>query len=178
MVVAAILFGVLFQVYASITQISLRVRFQKELWVKSVQMQTMLQNIIDTSRLDYENLKQEEWLPTWWTRSVPLLAVQSATWSSLSINWSWELLYTTMSWWVEQTVSLLWENITLKNAYFIVSPMRDPDTSLPVNPTMDDIRQSFLGIQQPWVFLVGSLVPVHMPTMEASVQTFYTLMQK
>ena len=31
MVVAAILFGVLFQVYASITQISLRVRFQKEL---------------------------------------------------------------------------------------------------------------------------------------------------
>ena len=59
LVITAILIGVLFQVYRNIADVSLRVRYEKDIGNKVVTMQTMIQNIIDTHTIDYAVIEQE-----------------------------------------------------------------------------------------------------------------------
>lgn len=59
LVITAILIGVLFQVYRNIAEVSLRVRYEKDIGNKVVTMQTMIQNIIDTHTIDYAVIEQQ-----------------------------------------------------------------------------------------------------------------------
>lgn len=183
-VVTAILFGVLFQVYNSIAQTSVRVRLQKELGTKMVHMQTMLQNIIDTHTFDYKDFSN--WgngENDWWTKRISLVwlqdnATEKALSDTLEINGSWALLYTTTSWDQQSTVSLLGEEVYLKNGYFVVSPLKDPNAILPENATQEEIKRAYMQIKQPWVRLIGTLGSTRDENMALPIQSFYTFIQK
>lgn len=173
LVVISILIGVLFQVYSAIAQVSVRIRLEKQVWIKVVHMQTLIQNIIDTNRIDYSNLNTNNW----WTKTLPLINTQLQT-GSLNINSSWRLIYTTMSWGTSQETSLLGDEIVLTGASFVVTPLKDPNMPLNNLVGSDEQQKAFLAIQQPWVWMLGSLTPLVEPKIKFPVQTFYTFIQK
>ncbi len=175
LIVISILIRVLFQVYSAIAQVAVRIRLEKQVWIKVVHMQTLMQNIIDTNRVDYTQLKTNNW----WTTTLPLIHTDQKT-GSLSINSSWRLIYTTMSWETEQVTSLLGDEIVLTGASFVVTPLTDPNASSDPNIQWDiDARKkAFLAIQQPWVWMLGRLTPIIEPKIQFPIQTFYTFIQK
>lgn len=172
LIVVALLMGVLFQVYITIAKVSVRIRLEKQVGLKVVHMQTLLQNITDTNTIDYSRLSPYDWRAL---TTLPLINVQWQTWS-LSINTTWELIYTLMSGDQEQIVSLLGDEIFLQSGAFVVTPLRDPDWTPPgdKNP-----QEAFMEIQQPWYRLFGYLSPVFIePKIQFPIQTFYTIIQK
>lgn len=173
LIVISILIGVLFQVYSAISQVAVRIRLEKQVWIKVVHMQTLIQNIIDTNRVDYTQLKTNNW----WTTTLPLIHTDQKT-GSLSINSSWRLIYTTMSWEAVQETSLLGDEIVLTGASFVVTPLKDPNLPSENPIGSQEQKDAFLAIQQPWVWMLGRLTPLVEPKIQFPIQTFYTFIQK
>ena len=163
LVVLALLIGVLFKVYQSITEISFRVRYEKTLGNSIVTMQTILQNIADADTVDYSGL-QQSWNPSWWLTSLPLRTV---TWKATLSLESWQLLLTTYSGNETNVASILGADIVIKNATFILSPVTDPSK-----------ERSFANIYQPGFWLIWSLEATSYPWMHFPVHTFFSFLQK
>lgn len=176
LIVISILIGVLFQVYSAIAQVAVRIRLEKQVWIKVVHMQTLMQNIIDTNRVDYTRLVTGD---NWWTTTLPLIHTDQKT-GSLSINSSWRLIYTTMSWETNEETSLLGDEIVLTGASFVVTPLTDPNapSDSAIQWNIDARKKAFLAIQQPWVWMLGRLTPIIEPKIQFPIQTFYTFIQK
>jgi prepilin-type N-terminal cleavage/methylation domain-containing protein len=164
LVVMSLLIGVLFKVYQRIADISVRVRYEKNLGNSIVTMQTMLQNVVDSYTVDYTAWIQQS--QPWWTNTIPLLNSNKNK-VSLSISTSWELLLSTNSGGQITTASLLGEDIVFKNATFILSPTTDPAK-----------ERDFSSIYQPGFRLIGSLQPKTYPSLLFPVQTFFSFLQR
>lgn len=175
LIISAILIGILFRVYITTADISLRIKHQKQLWVWVVTMQTVLQNIVDTHTIDYNALSWQTRASTpWWTNTVPLID-DSLQKSSLNINGSWELVYTTYSWSAMiGTASILWIDVSFSGATFIIYPYRDPKIWWCNGTTI----QCFNQINHPWFWLVGKLYSKNYTQLFLPIHTFFSFLKK
>ncbi len=170
MVIAVLLLGVLFQVYRNISDVALRVRYEKEVGNKVVTMQTILQNIFDTHVIRYDALTSVTWnWEQWWTNTIPLRTTDGID-AELTIN-SGAILYTTFSGWVSNTAAILGSNAILSQAIFVIMPLSDPQTT-----------NTFSQIYQPWVWLMWSLTLTDYKTTNTAItfplQTYFTTLQR
>lgn len=175
LIVASLLIGILFRVYRTTADISLRIKHQKQLWVGIVTMQTVLQNIVDTHTVDYETLSTyTRWGNPWWTQRLPLIAedTQKAT---LEITASGQLVFTTYTWsalvW---SASILWWDILLSGATFIVSPYRDPKIQWCTGTTV----QCFNNIIHPGFWLIGKAYPRLYTQLVFPIHTFFSFLKR
>ena len=175
LVTAAILIGILFRVYTTTADIALRIKHQKQLGVWVVTMQTVLQNIVDTHTIDYNALIWYTRNTTpWWTNTVPLIDELQQK-STLLINWSWELVYTTYSGGaLVGSASILWIDVTFSGATFIVYPYRDPKITWCTALTI----QCFNEINHPWFWLIGKLYPKRYNQIFLPIHTFFSFLKK
>jgi prepilin-type N-terminal cleavage/methylation domain-containing protein len=175
LVISAILIGILFRVYTTTADISLRVKHQKQLWMWVVTMQTVLQNIVDTHTIDYNTMSWYTRNTTSWrTNMIPLIddAQQKST---LQINWSWELVYTTYSGWaLVWSASILWTDVSFSGATFIAYPSQDPKITRCTAST----AQCFNQINHPWFWLIGKLYPKRYDKMFLPIHTFFSFLKK
>ncbi len=166
LVIASILIGVLFQVYRRITDVALRVRYEKDIGNKVVTMQTLIQNVIDTHTIDYNAFTGITWTPKpWWTTKLPLLTLDNKP-ATLIIQ-SGALLFTTTSGNTKNTVSLLWDDVQLLKGTFVIMPITNPAE-----------ESSFSKIYQPWVWVIGTLAPINYTGLVFPLQTFFTTLQR
>ena len=167
LVILALLIWVLFRVYRTIAEISLRVRYEKNMGNSIVTMQTILQNVVDTYTVDYPTfvaMPQSQSTP-WWTYNIPLRANDSSL-ASLMLSGG-ELLLSTISGWVVHTASLLWPENIFTGATFVLSPITDPAK-----------ERNFSQIYQPGFWLIGTLQPKKYPLLHFPVHTFFSFLQK
>ena len=175
LITAAILIGILFRVYTTTADIALRIRHQKQLGMWVVTMQTVLQNIVDTHTIDYNTISWYTRNTTpGWTTIVPLID-ESLQKSTLEINWSWQLIYTTYSggslvW----SASILGIDVSFSGATFIVYPYRDPKIQWCTASTI----QCFDQINHPWFWLIGKLYPKRYNLMFLPIHTFFSFLKK
>jgi hypothetical protein len=170
LVAAGLLIGVLFKIYTTTAEISVRVKHQKQVWTAVVTMQTILQNIVDTHTIDYTVISWALiWWWTWaittdgWTQFIPLIDEYQHTGISLQITSSGELLYVNTS----GSASLLGNNVYLSGATFILSPLQNPS-----------IEPQFSRIYHPWFWVIGVLSPYGDTKISFPVQTFFSLLRK
>ena len=189
LVITAILIGVLFQVYRNIAEVSLRVRYEKDIGNKVVTMQTMIQNIIDTHTIDYTVIEQQ-WTQRsnvqrdttlqrvnqqntnvaqntqpWWMTTLPLRA-QDNTPATLVLQDN-ALMFISTTGEETTTVSLLWDDVQVLNATFVIMPMTNPQQ-----------ESSFSAIYQPGVWVIGTLSPVGYSGAMFPFQTYFTTLQR
>lgn len=170
MVIAVLLLGVLFQVYRNISDVALRVRYEKEVGNKIVTMQTILQNIFDTHVIRYDALTGVTWnWEQWWTNTIPLSTTDNIQ-AQLTLD-SGAIVYTTFTWWVPNSAAILGSNAILSQATFVIMPLSDPQ-----------ITNTFSQIYQPWVWLIWSLTLTDYKTTNTAitfpVQTYFTTLQR
>lgn len=164
LIVTALLIGVLFQVYRNIADVSLRVRYEKDIGNKVVTMQTMIQNIIDTHTIDYSGIVQNTLQP-WWMTTLPL-RTQDDKPATLVLQDN-ALMFTSTTGDETTTVSLLWDDVQLLNATFILMPITNPQQ-----------ESSFNAIYQPGVWVIGTLSPVGYDGAMFPLQTYFTTLQR
>ncbi len=189
LIVTALLIGVLFQVYRNIADVSLRVRYEKDIGNKVVTMQTMIQNIIDTHTIDYAVIEQElsqrvnlqrdttlqrinqqntnvaQNPQPWWMTTLPL-RTQDDKPATLVLQDN-ALMFTSSTGDETTTVSLLWDDVQLLNATFVLMPMTNPQQ-----------ESSFNAIYQPGVWVIGTLSPVGYSGAMFPLQTYFTTLQR
>lgn len=74
LVTASLLIGVLFRIYQTTADISVRIKHQKQIGTAIVNMQTILQNIADTHTIDYKAVSGNAAISAdGWTHIVPLI---------------------------------------------------------------------------------------------------------
>lgn len=175
LITAAILIGILFRVYTTTADIAMRIKHQKQLGMWVVTMQTVLQNIVDTHTIDYNAM-------TWytrnttpgWTNKVPLID-ETLQKSTLEINWSWELVYTTYSGWaLVWSASILGIDVMFSGSTFIVYPYRDPKIDWCTAPTI----QCFKEINHPWFWMIGKLYSKNYDQLFLPIHTFFSFLKK
>lgn len=170
LVAAWLLIWVLFKIYTTTAEISVRVKHQKQVGTAVVTMQTVLQNIADTHSIDYKAVSWAiVWWGTWavtadgWTHVIPLLDENQQTGVSLKITSSGQLLYVNAS----GAASLLGDDVYLSGATFIVTPLQNPST-----------QSQFSRIYHPGFWLIGILSPYGDGKISFPVQTFFSLLKK
>lgn len=165
-----LLIWVLFKTYTTTAEISVRVKHQKQLSLAIVNMQTILQNIADTHMIDYKAVSGSlVWggsgaiTNQWWTQKIPLIDELQQTGISLQLTASWELLYVNSS----GSASLLWPDVYLSWATFIITPLKSPYA-----------EGQFNRIYQPWFWLIGLLTPKGDARITFPIQTLFSLLKK
>ena len=160
LVVVGLLMWVLFQVYQSISRVSLLVRTQKDIGSSLVQVQTILQNVCDTHTLDYGAISGNLIPSQWMTQTLML---RDRLWSGVVIFFSGDMLYMTQ-WW--NTVSLLWPSVRMEHGMFTVFPLKPASEA-----TFDDIYK-------PGVWVRGVLRPAQMSGLALPIQTYFSFLSQ
>jgi hypothetical protein len=170
-----LLITVLFSVYRTTADVALRIKYQKQLGVWVINLQTNVQNILDTHTIDYMTLSWYRWgSNTWWTKSVPLLSEDNQK-ALLELDGSGWVQFTTFSgtalvW----TASLLPPDMFLSGATFVIMPARDPK----IDRCKASVNECFSYIIHPGVRMIGWLYPTQYDRISFPIQTFFSLLKK